>query len=233
MSASGACVWSEGQLWALMTEASAIVPPALNEWQGGSELNGVTQIAGSWHIKAFCSVSAIQMEVVFFSPAVYCHFTPDFRINLLCETRRGERVRLGFVLPRERSVSNLRQVLLQWLHLNLKNQCSFSLFSGKLNWFFGVCVFLITAMSQSRLVTVASPHSHACSVYIIHVGQVETAGSISVNNLKCVSHQPNSSKSNCFVADQLWAFIGGIRHLPPHQNRFNKDDLYFQLRAAV
>lgn len=86
-------------------------------------------------------------------------------------------------------------------------------------------MFLITAMSQSRLETVASLHSHACSIFIIHAGQVETAGSISVNNLKCVSHQPNSSKSNSFVSDQLWAFIGGIRHLPPHQNRFNKDDL--------
>lgn len=86
-------------------------------------------------------------------------------------------------------------------------------------------VFLITTMSQSRLETVASLHSHACSIFIIHVGQVETAGSISVNNLKRVSHQPNSSKSNSFIADQVWAYIGGIRHLPPHQNRFNKDDL--------
>ncbi len=36
----------------------------------------------SWHIKAFCSVCTIQMEVVFFSSAVYCHFTPDLQISL-------------------------------------------------------------------------------------------------------------------------------------------------------
>lgn len=166
----------------------------------------------SWHIKAFCSVSTIQMEVVFFSPAVYCHFTLDLQISLLCETRRGERVRLGLCPALEWSVRNLRQVLLQWLHLNLKNRCSFSLFSGRLNWFVCVCV------SHNSYVTKQAGDGGFATLSCSH-------GSISVNNLKRVSHQSNSSKSNSFVADQVWAFICGIRHLPLHQNRFNKDDL--------
>lgn len=86
-------------------------------------------------------------------------------------------------------------------------------------------MFFITAMSESRLETVASLHSHACSIFIIHVGQVETAGSISVNNLS-VSHTSQTAQSQTLSLQiSSWAFIGGIRHLPPHQNRFNKDDL--------
>lgn len=75
----------------------------------------------SWHIKAFCCLSTIQMEVVFFSLAVYCHFTPDFRICLLCKTRRRWARTPGLCPTLERSVCNLRQLLLQWLRLNLKN----------------------------------------------------------------------------------------------------------------
>lgn len=58
---------------------------------------------------------------------------------------------------------------------------------------FCLCVFLITAVSQSRLETLAFVHSHAWSILIIYVGQVETAGSVSVNNLSVSHTSPNSS----------------------------------------
>lgn len=127
MSVSDARVWSEGQLRALMTEASAIVLPALTEWLGGSELNGVPQIAGIRTLKPFVLSAPSKWE----SCSSLSQFTVIllwiFRIGLLWE--RWARPP-GLCAARERTVRNLR---LQWHRLNRKNQCS--VFSGKLNWF--------------------------------------------------------------------------------------------------
>lgn len=96
----------------------------------------------SWHIKGFCCLSTIQMEVVFFSPAVYCHFTLDFRIGLLCKTRQRWARTPWLCSALERFVRNLRQVLLQWLHLNQESMLVFPIFREiKLIFFLSLCVF--------------------------------------------------------------------------------------------
>lgn len=158
MSVSGVRVRSEGQLRALMAEASAVVLPALNEWLRGAELNGVTQIASLCTLKPFVLSVASQWE----SCSSLSQFTVIlhwiFGSALLCERCPG------FVHP----VRNLR---LQWLRSNRKNQ--FSVFSGEIKLICCPSAFFIRAVRQCIM---ALLRSRTWRIFIIHAGQVETAG---------------------------------------------------------
>lgn len=199
MSVSDVRVRSEGQLRALMTKASAVVLPALIHWLGGSELNGVTQIAGLRTLMPFCSVCSIQMGAMFLSLAVYCHFILDFWIVLLC-MRWAHPPGLCALGPQfKTSAASMAPF-----------ECEESMLCVFSEIILICCPseFFITALSQSILVIAGASGSSTLSTwrkFIIHAGQVETAGSVSVNNLKCVLHRPNSSKSNTFIADLIRA----------------------------
>lgn len=77
MSASDACVWSEGQLCALMTEAPAIVIRMTVRFRAQWSYTNYW----SWHIKAFCCLSTIQMEVVFFLSCSLLSFYTGFSVR--------------------------------------------------------------------------------------------------------------------------------------------------------
>ncbi len=140
MSASGTCMWSEGQLGALMTEASAIVPPAFNEWQGVSELNGVTQIAGLGTLKPFVLSVPSKWKLCFSLPQFTVILHRIFRSVFFCEMCRGECERLGLCPAPELSVLQFKISAASVASFESKESMLFCLILREIQLIFCVCV---------------------------------------------------------------------------------------------